>query len=261
MSGRALPGTFIVDPLRQNGYSQKVKRNDLIKFRLDGQEDYHTLTILDVGEDNVRFNLRSEPVTFDLSVGEEKRLDLGGDSGPDVSITLRSIDGEDAVVALRAIAASPEATPQVEIPSDVQDLGAPSPQSVCPTCPECTDWAQCIGDVQYRTCYSCIDGPDSACLPQEEQQDCVSVQAMPTKPRIAVGVLWVLLIAVALILVAYPLVFYRNRRRGGGAGSAPDRPVAKDSRPETPPASEPGSTSRPQQGDALKPLVFDEQKK
>jgi hypothetical protein len=246
-----------VNDLREIGYSQRLKRNYIIKFRLSGEGDYHTLTILSMETTRIRCSLRSEPTTFDLSVGEERSFDIAGDANPDVSVMLKSIAGEYAVITIRAILPISGVEPSVEVPSGATQLvEQPATPKECSPCPDCSSWSGCDKSVEKRTCYTCSEGTGYTCAANEEQRACVASEAVIQQsiPRFSDGIFYILLIAMSLTLIALSMIFYNRRKRGPGRQIPQTENTSAVNRPNA------STDQKDRQESDLRPLVFDEKK-
>ena len=74
--------------------TQELSQGNLLTFQ-DKNDDSHTLTIDSITQDGVvTITITSDPITFDIHLGEEKILDITGDSTYDIYIKLNEITPE-----------------------------------------------------------------------------------------------------------------------------------------------------------------------
>ncbi len=75
----------------EEGYEIGLRENWEISF--DVSNESHELRVDDVGAKTATVTVSSEPVTFDLGVGETKRLDLDSDGFYDLEVFLKGVSG------------------------------------------------------------------------------------------------------------------------------------------------------------------------
>ena len=71
------------------GLNMFLKENEEIKFNLG--EVVHTIIVDSVGADSVGLTLRSDPISFNIGIGEEKKFDLDNDGFYNIKIRLNDI--------------------------------------------------------------------------------------------------------------------------------------------------------------------------
>jgi len=71
-------------------------------FSFDGATT-HKITFKEVGTDSVTLKIESDPVEVTLNVGDTKEVDVNGDGVNDLSITLNSVTGGKADIAIKKI--------------------------------------------------------------------------------------------------------------------------------------------------------------
>jgi subtilisin family serine protease len=115
------------------GYTEGLIKNDRINFNdRDGQN--HTLTLNYVGTDFVTLVIRSAPIYINLSLGQEKKLNLSSKDYYDLLVKLDGIAGGKATVTIKEIyeamfAAKPEIkTNEIPVPQETQ----PAPGKAAP---------------------------------------------------------------------------------------------------------------------------------
>ncbi len=75
----------------EKGYEQSLRKNYKMKFEVNNES--HELKVDDVGDERVTITVSSEVVTFDLNVGETKKLDLDSDGFYNLEVFLKSVSG------------------------------------------------------------------------------------------------------------------------------------------------------------------------
>ena len=91
----------ITNDILKNGTSKRVREEDRFAFEVYNRS--HSLTIMNVTSNSVRFRLRSDPIYFDLNVSENKSFDLNKDNYYDFFVQLNSITGIVANVTIQEI--------------------------------------------------------------------------------------------------------------------------------------------------------------
>jgi hypothetical protein len=85
----------------QEGYIQNLKENDQIKFSFS--DETHRLKVEEIYSDKATIKIFSEVQLFDISIGEEVRVNLNNDSYYDLAISLYSILYGKANISLKKI--------------------------------------------------------------------------------------------------------------------------------------------------------------
>jgi 6-phosphogluconolactonase (cycloisomerase 2 family) len=94
--------TFILNKEQlKNGYSKTLKKNWKMKFQLDNE--FHELTLSEIYKKTVKIIVSSNPVTFNLSVNDIKKLDLDRDDSYDLQILLEDISDDEARIFIKEI--------------------------------------------------------------------------------------------------------------------------------------------------------------
>ena len=92
LGGSTIPNApFIVEPAQlRAGYPTTLAVGTTLSFKLNAT-DFHNLTVTSQTINTATFSLKSTPLSFTLSGGETKKVDLNGDKIFDVAITLVSV--------------------------------------------------------------------------------------------------------------------------------------------------------------------------
>ncbi len=83
------------------GVSEEISKEQELKFSL-GRKN-HSLKINSISNNSVSLTIRSDPITFIISVGEEKKLNLSSEDYYDLSIKLNEIKNEKVNLTIREI--------------------------------------------------------------------------------------------------------------------------------------------------------------
>ena len=89
-----------VEKLKQ-GYRISLGDNYKVSFEVGGSS--HSFRVDDIFEDYVIVTVSSEPVTFEVRVGESEKVDVDGDGVYDLEVYLESVDGGRADFVLNSI--------------------------------------------------------------------------------------------------------------------------------------------------------------
>jgi hypothetical protein len=109
------------------GTNFELEEGDEIKFFLDEEE--HLIKLTSVDENSVNIIIRSEPISANFNVGEEKKFDLNGDTFYNVKIKLVSIDNGIPEFYIKKIY-----------------------ESSCISDWDCGDWSSCVDSEKTRVC-------------------------------------------------------------------------------------------------------------
>ncbi len=85
----------------QEGYNKNVLETWSLKFEVRNEK--HTLKVNSISDGKVKITISSEPITLELSVGEEKKVDFDSDGIYDLHIKVNSISGKVANIYLKEI--------------------------------------------------------------------------------------------------------------------------------------------------------------
>ena len=84
----------------ERGYTRLLKAGLSIKFDLTGNKDYHTVEIIEVRENEVDIEVRSDVQEATLKEGESKEFELDGDNFNDLYVKVEEIQAETGKVIL-----------------------------------------------------------------------------------------------------------------------------------------------------------------
>ncbi len=148
---------IVVGVILLNPFSNKISSSDLssginvdlkenAKINFETNEEKHKITIDSINVDSIDIIIRSEIIIANLNIGETKKFDLNGDGVYDLSIKLKDITDGKANLFIQKI-----------------------DEVVCTENWECTEWEECVSDLQIRVC---VDGNSCGTTdnkPDEEQ--------------------------------------------------------------------------------------------
>ena len=114
----------------KNGYTRMLQKGWKIQFKV--QEQSHTLELKIVSGNEVTIEIKSEPQTATLSVGEEKKFDVTGDDYYDLSVKLEGIVGNSANLTVKSISQNitSETSETTEQPEDTSSTSKEPEESV-----------------------------------------------------------------------------------------------------------------------------------
>jgi hypothetical protein len=90
-SGGGLPTYTITQSNLQEGYSKILGKSWGLEFKI--KNETHGLKIDDIQNNSATITISSNPITFNLSINETKKIDLEDDGFYDVSVLLKNITG------------------------------------------------------------------------------------------------------------------------------------------------------------------------
>jgi hypothetical protein len=85
----------------ETGYTQNLKKDDIIKFSAVGEN--HTLKVKSLSQNSAEILIESNPVSATLSAGEEKKINLDNDEYFDLYLKLNSISSDKANITIKSI--------------------------------------------------------------------------------------------------------------------------------------------------------------
>ncbi len=85
----------------QNGYTAQIQANK--RIRVEVNNEYHHVGVVSVGTDKVTIEIASDPVTVNLAVGEDAKIDVDDDGYYDIYVILNAIVDGDADVTIKEI--------------------------------------------------------------------------------------------------------------------------------------------------------------
>lgn len=86
-----------------SGYNEKLSNGDSIKFEVTGTTAKHSLTVKALTTKSATLTIQSDPFEVNISVGEEKEINLDNDSYYDLSIKLNNITSNKANLTIKTI--------------------------------------------------------------------------------------------------------------------------------------------------------------
>ncbi len=89
--GGGYPTYYITESNLQEGYSKSLGKKWKIKLKF--QNETYELKVDDIQNNSVTITISSDPVTFNLSTNETKKIDLNNNGFYDLSVLLKSITG------------------------------------------------------------------------------------------------------------------------------------------------------------------------
>jgi len=78
-----------------------LKKKEKASFQIN--EETHSLELIEIYEKKIKFTLSSDPITDTIRISEIKKYDLDGDSIEDISVFLKSIEGDQADLEIEKI--------------------------------------------------------------------------------------------------------------------------------------------------------------
>lgn len=100
--GSSYEMTYVLDEEQfMKGYSQQLKQNERIKFKSGG--DYHHVLAKNVDDSKATIEVSSDPITIELDVGEDAKIDLDADDYYDLFVLLNGIEGNKANVTIKGL--------------------------------------------------------------------------------------------------------------------------------------------------------------
>jgi hypothetical protein len=85
------------------GFNQNLGIEDKIKFNFISSNETHTLNLSVIGTSFATFVIQSDPLTFTLNIGEEKKLSINSTNFYDFYIKLNSIDNNKVNITVKQI--------------------------------------------------------------------------------------------------------------------------------------------------------------
>ena len=85
----------------KNGYNKLLQKS--WKLRFSAGESYHTLEVKTISGNQVTIEIKSDPQTATLSLGEEKKFDVTGDNVYDLSVKLEDVIGNKVNLTIKSI--------------------------------------------------------------------------------------------------------------------------------------------------------------
>ncbi len=119
-------GKISDDELLQ-GISISLKEDKEIKFEINEEE--HKIIVDSVYEDSVDIIIQSETIRINIKIDEIKKFDLGSDGTYDLQIKLESIENGVPNIFIKKI-----------------------DEIICTESWDCTNWEECVNDMQTRAC-------------------------------------------------------------------------------------------------------------
>ncbi len=135
--GGGYPTYTLTNETFRNGYTRMLQKGWKFKFQV--METSHTLELKKISKDEVTIEIKSDPQTVVISLGEEKKLDVTDDSIYDISVKLEDIVGSNANLTVKSISqevpadnsGEPQTTPEGQSP-ETQDDAINSPEGLPP---------------------------------------------------------------------------------------------------------------------------------
>lgn len=84
-----------------DGITKEIKASDKVEFSISGEK--HTLNLNSITGNSVSITIRSEPVTFVLEIGDEKKIDFDNDKFYDLKVKLEEIIDKKAKIKIQSI--------------------------------------------------------------------------------------------------------------------------------------------------------------
>ncbi len=135
--------SIISDEELSQGVSLDLKENKEVKFKMGDEQ--HSLKINSISDDSISIIVQSDPVTLNLDVGENEKIDFENDGIYDLYIKLNNIIEGKADILLRKIAEE-----------CIEDWN-------------CTEWTECEDESQTRVCEDLNDCNTEKNKPDEIQ--------------------------------------------------------------------------------------------
>ena len=167
--------------------SRNLRVNDKAKFEIEGKE--HTIEVKEIGKDNVTIEIRSEPITATISLGETKKFDLDDDNVYELAITLEKIVGNIAVLIFEGIEEAVQVKPSKPTVPPQQPTQPTPPTKEKEECPyEC-----CVGEEAYK---------DKAC---PSGYVCENHRCIKQPPRFLIYIIVAVIVIVILLVLTLTL--------------------------------------------------------
>jgi hypothetical protein len=113
-SGSSSPTYNPTSSKLDSGYTVLLAEGYKISFEVQGES--HLLKVNNISSSSAKITVSSDPITFELSVGSTKKVDLNNDLSYDISVFLKEIVSNKANIVLTSIN---ESVPLSEVPSDI----------------------------------------------------------------------------------------------------------------------------------------------
>ena len=167
--------------LNSTSVNQKLGEKERIKINIDGST--HHIGVRQVSLTSATVEITSTPVQFDLSIGEEKKIDLDDDNDYDVVVKLVSIVNGDADLSISYLM-------EEYIP-------------ICNPDWTCSDWSECVDGNRVRTCSDSNNCGSNEGKPSESES-CEENEVLET---LSMNWIWILLV---IVLIVAGWIYYKR---------------------------------------------------
>ncbi|MCK5611986.1 hypothetical protein KAR91_59500 [Candidatus Pacearchaeota archaeon] len=117
------------------GINLEIEEGEEITFVIGDEE--HTLTVDSVSDTSVNLIIESNPIQFDIDVGEEKKFDLDSDDFYDIEIKLKAIT---------------DGVPEIYMKEIHESIDSSGDDILCTESWNCESWSNCTSGNQTRAC-------------------------------------------------------------------------------------------------------------
>ncbi len=127
--GGGSPTYSVTQETFQKGYTRMLQRGWKLRFQI--QEQSHTLELKKISGNEVTIEVKSDPQTSTLSLGEEKKFDVTDDNIYDFSVKLENLVGNSANITVQSLAqgVSSDSSSDIQTAEEVPEDTEPSEHS------------------------------------------------------------------------------------------------------------------------------------
>jgi len=140
----------------------------------------HYVSVINLTETKAIIEVRSEPQTAVVSIGEEKRFEVTGDNYYDVYVKLNSIENDKSNLTIKSIHEEISAT------------------SKCTPDWNCAGWSNCVEGTKTRTC--------------EDLNECGTNNRKPLESKTCFGISKIIGIVVVIIIVMILIIYFLKKK-------------------------------------------------